>query len=48
MELKLTPEQVNIVLAGLQELPHKFSDPVIREIMQQVQSQNGDTDKEEE
>lgn len=42
MELKLTPEQVNVVLAGLQELPHKYADPVIREIMQQVQAQNDD------
>lgn len=42
MELKLTTEQVNVVLAGLQELPHKFSDPVIREIMQQVQTQIDD------
>lgn len=35
--IKLTTEQVNTVLAGLQELPYKFSAPVFEAIIRQVQ-----------
>jgi hypothetical protein len=31
--------EINIIMAGLQELPHKISDVVIRNIMEQAQKQ---------
>ena len=34
----LTINDANIVLAGLQELPHKVSNPVINAIVMQVQN----------
>lgn len=34
-----TIQEINIVLAGLQELPHKVSDGIIRKIYEQVNSQ---------
>lgn len=37
--LKLTVNDVNTVLAALQELPHRVSDSVIRNIFEQVQPQ---------
>lgn len=37
--LTLNVNELNIVFAGLQELPHKVSDATIRNIMQQAQSQ---------
>lgn len=37
--LDLTVNDVNLVLAALQELPHKVSDPMIRKIMEQAQAQ---------
>ena len=39
--LDLTVNDVNLVLAALQELPHKVSDPMIRKIMEQAQAQLG-------
>lgn len=39
--LKLTPEQVNVILLSLAEQPYKHSAPVIDEIQKQVQVQNG-------
>lgn len=37
--LNLTQEQLQVVWAGLQELPGKYGDPVKSVIQQQVQSQ---------
>lgn len=39
MKLELTPDQINVVLGGLQEIPHKFSAPVIQEIVKQCEAQ---------
>lgn len=39
MKLELDTNQINIILAGLQELPHKHSDGVIRAIFEQVNAQ---------
>lgn len=40
MKLELSIQQINIILAGLQELPHKHSDAVIRHIGQQIEEAN--------
>ena len=37
--LKLSVEQINVVIAGLDELPHKFSRPLIDTISKQAQEQ---------
>lgn len=37
--LSLSVNELNVILAGLQELPHKISDNTLRKIMQQAQSQ---------
>lgn len=39
VKLDLTVNDVNLVLAALQELPHKVSDATIRKIMEQAQAQ---------
>lgn len=39
--LDFTVNDVNLVLAALQELPHKIADPMIRKIMEQAQAQLG-------
>ena len=39
--LDLTVNDVNLVLAALQELPHKIADQMIRKIMEQAQAQLG-------
>jgi len=39
MKLELSIDQLNVVIAGLQEIPHKHSDPIIREIIRQVEEQ---------
>jgi hypothetical protein len=41
VNLDLTVNDVNLVLAALQELPHKIADPMIRKIMEQAQAQLG-------
>ena len=41
VKLDLTVNDVNLVLAALQELPHKIADPMIRKIMEQAQAQLG-------
>ena len=35
----LNVNEINIVLAALQELPHRISDPIIRNVMTQAQAQ---------
>lgn len=37
--LKFTVNEVNTILASLQELPHRVSDPIIRSLVEQVQPQ---------
>lgn len=39
MKIDLTIEQINVILAALQDAPiaHKHTDPVIRHLVQQVQ-----------
>ena len=37
--LELTIQEINVVFAALQELPHRVADPVLRKIMEQAQSQ---------
>lgn len=39
VEITLTVAEVNLVLGALQELPHKVSDVLIRNIMEQGQRQ---------
>lgn len=39
LTLTLCVNDINIVLAGLQELPFKVADPLIKNIMQQAQAQ---------
>jgi hypothetical protein len=41
IKLELTVDEVNIVMAALQELPHRIADPLLRKIVQQGQSQLG-------
>ena len=41
VKLDFTVNDVNLVLAALQELPHKIADPMIRKIMEQAQAQLG-------
>jgi hypothetical protein len=36
LTLKLTVNQVNTIIAGLEELPHKFSRKILDEIQQQA------------
>ena len=37
--LKVSINEINVVLAALAELPHRVSDPLIRKLMQQAQEQ---------
>ncbi len=37
--LTFTVNDVNTILASLQELPHRVSDPIIRSLVEQVQPQ---------
>jgi hypothetical protein len=39
VKLDLLVNDVNLVLAALQELPHKVSDPLLRKIMGQANAQ---------
>lgn len=39
IRLELTVNEVNVVFAALQELPHRVADPIIKNIIQQAQSQ---------
>jgi hypothetical protein len=41
VNLQLNVNDLNIILGGLQELPHKLSDPIIRKLMQEAQAQLG-------
>ena len=48
MNLTLTIEEANIVLAGLLELPAKMSMQLIQKIHQQAQEQQADIEESEE
>ena len=39
VKLELTVNEFNIISAGLQELPHRISDPVLKKVFGQVQGQ---------
>lgn len=44
MKIELTELQLNIVMAGLNELPRKHSDDVVRTIIEQVSNQIPDSE----
>ncbi len=41
--LTVEVNELNIILAGLQELPHRVVDPIIKKLFQQGQNQLGQT-----
>ena len=41
INVELTAQQFNVVLAALQEIPFKVADSVIRDLVKQVQGQVG-------
>lgn len=41
IQLDVTINEYNIIMSGLQELPHRLSDPVIKKIFAQAQEQLG-------
>ena len=44
--IKLTDEQISIVMAALSELPWRVANPIMAEIDGQVKAQQGETEKE--
>ena len=48
MNITLTADQLNVVLAALQELPYKVAAPVMHDIMSQVQAQHSGAEIKEE
>jgi hypothetical protein len=41
VNLDVTVDELNVLLAALQELPHRIADPILRKLIQQAQSQLG-------
>ncbi len=39
VKFDLDINEVNVILAALQELPHRVADPILRKIMQHAQEQ---------
>ncbi len=39
VKIELTVNEVNVVFAALQELPHRVADPILKKMLQQAQSQ---------
>ena len=39
VSVELTVQEINVVFAALQELPHRVVDPLLRKIMEQAQGQ---------
>ncbi len=39
VSLRVTVQELNVVMASLQEIPHRVADPILRKLMQQVQEQ---------
>lgn len=47
VNVTFTVNEVNTILAALQEMPHRISDPVIRNLLEQVQPQIQQSEAEE-
>lgn len=41
VNVQLNVNELNVILGGLQELPHRVSDPILRKLMQEAQTQLG-------
>jgi hypothetical protein len=41
VNVQLNVNELNVILGGLQELPHRVSDPILRKLMQEAQNQLG-------
>ena len=41
VNIELNVNELNIIMGGLQELPHRIADPVLRKLMQEAQAQLG-------
>jgi hypothetical protein len=41
VHFEMNINEVNVVLAALQELPHRVADPILRKLMEQAQAQLG-------
>jgi hypothetical protein len=41
IKIELNVNEVNVVLASLQELPHRVADPILRKLVDQAQAQLG-------
>ena len=41
VNVQLNVNELNIILGGLQELPHRVADPILRKLMQEAQAQLG-------
>ena len=39
VNIEMNVNELNVVLAALQELPHRVADPILRNVMQQAQEQ---------
>jgi hypothetical protein len=39
VKLELNVNELNVVMAALQELPHRVADPLLRKLMEQAQAQ---------
>ena len=48
LTLNLTVQEVNTIIAGLQELPAKLANPITRKIQQQAQPQLAEAQNSEE
>jgi hypothetical protein len=41
VKLEVTVSELNVVFAGLQELPHRVVDPILKKLFSQAQAQLG-------
>jgi hypothetical protein len=41
VKLEVNVNELNIIMGGLQELPHRVVDPLLRKLMEQAQAQLG-------
>jgi hypothetical protein len=41
VKLEVNVNELNIIMGGLQELPHRVVDPLLRKLMEQAQTQLG-------
>jgi hypothetical protein len=39
VHFEMNINEVNVILAALQELPHRVADPILRKLMEQAQAQ---------